>query len=77
MKRNANTPDLIRLAQNNLNRIGCSAGEANGSCGALVVNEVLYDFAHPTLGAADEGRTFRRHGAALPRPSPPLRHRPL
>jgi uncharacterized caspase-like protein len=30
MKRNANTPDLIRLAQNNLNRIGCSAGEANG-----------------------------------------------
>ena len=29
-KRTANTPDLIRLAQNNLNRIGCAAGEANG-----------------------------------------------
>jgi hypothetical protein len=33
-------------------------GAANSSCTAFVINEVLYDFDHPTLSNSDESRVF-------------------
>ena len=39
-------------------RVADTAGAANGSCSALVINEVLYDFDHPILGGADGERVF-------------------
>lgn len=39
-------------------RVADTAGADNGSCSALVINEVLYDFDHPTLGGNDPDRVF-------------------
>ena len=33
-------------------------GAANGSCTAFLLNEVLYDFDHPTVSSSDESRVF-------------------
>ncbi len=42
----------------NRSRVPDTAGAANGSCSTLVINEVLYDFDHPTLGGTDGERVF-------------------
>lgn len=39
-------------------RASSTPGAPNGSCGEILLNEVYYDFDHPTLGGADESRVF-------------------
>ncbi len=39
-------------------RAAATPGQPNQSCFVLVVNEILYDFAHPVLGGADDTEVF-------------------